>query len=137
MKKLIIILIAATSFNAASAQTSYNSYKKQDRHQVTQTNDNYDYSNQSLPRDYNAYHKTDDHKDYAFNSPYNRNEDQNRQGQYDQADRRYDQKIRDYQNDRSIKASERNRRNNDAQQERQRSRAGGVVGFLLGVLVSH
>ncbi len=59
--------------------------------------------------------------------------------------RQYDQKINGYKNDRSLSARERERRINEAQQERQRALAGfgtgavagGVVGFLLGVLVSH
>lgn len=144
MKKLIIILIAAISFNAASAQSKNDSYKKQDRKQVTQTKDNHNYNDQSSSNGY-AYNNSNNNRDYAYNNNKGKNDDRDRQAQYDRVNRQYDQRINEYRNDRSINSRERDRRINEAQRERQRSLAGfgtgavagGVVGFLLGVLVSH
>ncbi len=153
MKKLLIILIAAVSFNAASAQSRNGSYQKKDRKQVTQTKDNHNYNDQSRSKDY-AYNNSDYNKDYAYNdnsndrrynTNYGKNDDHNRQAEYDRINHDYDQRINQYKNDRSMSWRERERRIYEAQQERQRSLtrfgtgavAGGVVGFLLGVLVSH
>lgn len=133
MKKLIIILIAAVSFNAASAQSWNDSYRKQDRKQVTQARDNHNYNDQS-------------HSNvYAYNNNNSQNYDRNRQAEYDRVNRQYDQRIVSYRNDRSLSAHDRDRRIHDAELERQQSLrpfgggaiVGGIAGFLLGVLVSH
>lgn len=132
MKKLIIILIAAVSFNAASAQSMNASYHKQDRKQVIQTRDPRNYNNQSYSKDY----------------AYNNNEqkfDRNRQADYDRINQQYDQRINGYRNDRSLSAYDRDKRIHAAEMERQQSLrsfggvaiVGGIAGFLLGVLVSH
>ncbi|HUZ61676.1 MAG TPA: hypothetical protein VMU83_23060 [Hanamia sp.] len=131
MKKLIIILIAAISFNAASAQSRNASYRQQDRKQVTQTRDNHNYNNQSHS------------KDYAYNN--GQKYDRNRQVEYDRINQQYDQRINGYRNDRSINTYQRDRRIRAAEIERQQSLrsfgggaiVGGIAGFLLGVLVSH
>jgi hypothetical protein len=144
MKKLIIIIIAAISFNAASAQSRNGTYKKQDRGQVTQAKNNHNYNDQSGSNGY-AYNNSHNNRDYAYNNNYGKNDDRDRQAQYDRVNRQYDQRINEYDNDRSINSRERYRRINEAQQERQRSLAGfgtgavagGVVGFILGALVSH
>jgi len=132
MKKLIIILVAAVSFNAASAQNMNASYRQQDRRQVVQTRDDHNYNDQ--------YHSND----YAFNNRGQKN-DRNRQVEYDRVNQQYDQRINGYRNDRSINAYERDRRIRAAEMERQQSLrsfgggaiVGGIAGFLLGVLVSH
>lgn len=132
MKKLIIILIAAVSFNAASAQSRNDRYQQQDRKQVTQTRDNQNYHDQ--------YHSND----YAYNNNRQK-DDRNRQAEYDRINRQYDQRINGYRNDRSINVYERDRRIHEAEQQRQQSLKsfgggaiiGGIAGFLLGVLVTH
>ena len=144
MKKLIILLIASVSFNVASAQSRNDSYKNQDRKQVSQTTATHNYYDQSSSNDY-AYNNSNNNRDYAYNNNKGHNDNRYRQAGYDRLNRQYDQKINDYKNDRSISGKERDRRINEAQDERQRSLAGfgtgavagGVVGFLLGVVVSH
>lgn len=133
MKKLIIILIAAVSFNAASAQSKNASYHKQDRKQITQTRDTRNYSDQSYS------------KDYAYNNNSGQKYDHNRQADYDRINKQYAQRINGYRNDRSLSAFDRDRRIHTAEMERQQSLksfgggaiVGGIAGFLLGVLVSH
>lgn len=129
MKKLIIILIAAVSFNAASAQ----SWNSNNRKQVIQTKDNRHYNDQS-------------HSNvYAYNNNNGQKYDRNRQAEYDRISHQYDQRINGYRNDRSLSAFERNRRIHEAEMEKQQSLksfgggaiVGGIAGFLLGVLVSH
>jgi len=137
MKKLIIILIAAISFNAASAQSRDNGYQRHDRWQVTQNNN----------RSYNDQHRSND---YGYNNNNNNNNnqwknDRDRQAAYDHMNNQYDQRIDGYRNDRSLSPYKRDRQIRQAEQERQQqSRSfgtgaivGGVAGFLLGVLVSH
>ena len=133
MKKLIIILVAAVSFNAASAQNMNAAYHQQDRRQVLQTRDNHNYNDQ--------YHSND----YAYNNNRGQNMDRDRQADYNRINQQYDQRMNGYRNDRSINAFERDRRIHAAEMERQQSLrpfgggaiVGGVAGFLLGVLVSH
>ncbi|MEO6837474.1 MAG: hypothetical protein ABI261_08725 [Ginsengibacter sp.] len=133
MKKLIIILIAAVSFNAASAQSWDNSNRKQDRKQITNTGDTRNYNDQSYS------------KDYAYNNNNGQKYDRKFQADYDRINHQYDQRIYGYRNDRSINTIERDRRIRAAEMERQQSLksfgggaiVGGVAGFLLGVLVSH
>jgi hypothetical protein len=132
MKKLMIILIAALSFNAASAQNRDNSYNSQDRYQVNQTNDR-GYNN-------NQHQSTD----YAYNNNRGRDDDRNRQGAYDR-NQQYDQRINGYRNDRSLSRYERARRTNEVEHERQQKSGafgkglvvGGIAGVLLGVLIGH
>jgi hypothetical protein len=134
MKKLIIILIAAISFSAASAQSWNSSRYTKDRRQVTQ-NDSRNYNNANRSND------------YAYNDNNNNQwkNDRDREGAYNRMNRQYDQKIDGYRNNRSLSSNERNRRIREAEQERQQqSRSfgtgaiiGGVAGFLLGVLASH
>lgn len=133
MKKLIIILVAAVSFNAASAQNMNASYRQQDRRQVAQTRDDHNYNDQ--------YHSND----YGYNNNRSQRIDRNRQEDYNRINQQYDQKINSYRNDRSINVYDRDRRIHEAEMERQQSVnsfgggaiVGGVAGFLLGVLVSH
>lgn len=133
MKKLIIILIAAISFNAASAQIRNDSYHTPGRRQVTQTRDNSNYNDQ---------HRSND---YAYNKNNGRNDDRNRQAVYDRMNQQYDQRINGYRNDRSLSRYDRDRRIHEAEQERQQqSRSfgtglvvGGIAGLLLGVLAGH
>lgn len=130
MKKLIIILIAAVSFNVASAQSRNDRYQQQDRKQVTQTRDNQNYAHSN---------------DYAYNNNHGQTIDRNRQVEYDHMNRQYNQRIQLYRNDRSLSAFDRDRRIHEAEQERQQSLksfgggaiVGGVAGFLMGVLVTH
>ena len=132
MKKLIVILIAAISFSAVSAQSRDNSHYMQDRRQVTQR-DNHNYNNANRSND------------YAYNNNNQWKNDRDRQNAYDRMNKQYDQKINGYRNDRSLGANERDRRIREAGQERQQQSKsfgtgaiiGGVAGFLLGVLVSH
>jgi DUF4097 and DUF4098 domain-containing protein YvlB len=132
MKKLIIILIAAISFSAASAQSRNNSHYTQDRRQVTQKDS----------RNYNNANRSNDH---AYNNNNQWKNDRDRRNAYDGMNKQYDQKINGYRNDRSLSANERDRRIREAEQERQQQSKsfgtgaiiGGVAGFLLGVLVSH
>ncbi|MEO9032573.1 MAG: hypothetical protein ABI285_04975 [Ginsengibacter sp.] len=132
MKKLIIILVAAFSLSAASAQSRNDSYSKQDRYPVNQTKDNRYNSQQNYSND------------YAYNSK-GRNDDRSRQADYDRMNQQYDQKINGYRNNRSLNTYERDRRINLVDQERQqRSRSfgsgvavGGIAGLLLGVLIGH
>lgn len=133
MKKLIIILIAAVSFNAASAQSRNDHYQQQDRKAVTQSRDNQNYHNQ--------YHSND----YAYNNNSGQKNDRNRLADYDRINRQYDQRINVYRNDRSISVYERDRRIHEVELQRQQSLksfgggaiVGGIAGFLLGVLVAH
>ena len=133
MKKLIIILIAAVSFNAASAQGWNDSHRKQNRNQVTQTRDTRNYNEQSYS------------KDYAYNNNNGQKYDRNRQADYDRVNQQYDQRINGYRNDRSLSGYDRDRRIHGAEMERQQSLrpfgggaiVGGIAGFILGVLVSH
>jgi Ni/Co efflux regulator RcnB len=132
MKKLIIILIAAISFNAVSAQ-SRDSYTKEDHGQATQT------------RDDNRYNNRQPSKAYAYNSNYGRDNDRNRREEYDRVNRQFDKKIEAYRNDRSLNPYERDRRINEAGQQRQQALcsfgngaiAGGVAGLLSGILTGH
>ncbi len=129
MKKLLIILIAAVSFNAASAQSRNGSYQKKDRKQVTQTKNNHNYEDQSRAKDH-AYNNSDHNKEYAYNdnsndrrynTNYGKNDDRNRQAEYDRINYDYNQRIDQYKNDHSLSARERERRIYKAQQERQRA----------------
>jgi|SRR6185437_356729 len=132
MKKLIIVLIAAVSFNVASAQSRNDHYQQQDRKQITQSRDNQKYAQSHS-------------NDYAYNNNHGQTIDRNRQATYDRINRQYDQRIILYRNDRSLSAHDRDRRIHDAEMERQQSLrsfgggaiVGGVAGFLLGVLVTH
>jgi Ni/Co efflux regulator RcnB len=131
MKKLIIILIAAMCFGAVSAQ-SRDSYRRDDRRQVTQTRDNHNYN---MQRDNN----------YADNGKYGRNNDRDCQEAYDRMNREYDKRIDGYRNDRSFSTYERDRKIREAEQERQQAIrsfgngvvTGGVVGLVLGILIGH
>ena len=134
MKKLIIILITAISFNAASAQSRNSSRYSQDRRQAMQ-NDSRNYNNANRSNDY-AYDNNNNHQ---------WKNDRDRQDAYDRMNRQYDQKIDGYRNNRSLSSNERNRRIREAERERQQQSKsfgtgaiiGGVAGFLLGVLASH
>ncbi len=131
MKKLIVILIAAISFNAASAQSRNDSYRKQDR-QVVQTRDDHNYNMQR-------------NDDYAYNNNYSRDNDRNRQEEYDRMNKEYDKRIEGYRNDRWLSNKDRDRKIREAEQERQRAVrsfgngviTGGVVGLVLGILIGH
>jgi hypothetical protein len=131
MKKLIIILIAAVSFSAASAQSRNYSYQKQDRWQVTQ-------------RDSRNYNDQQGSNDYAYNNNNGWKNDRDLQEAYDRMNRQYDQRIDGYRNDRSLGRAQRNRKIREAEDERQQQSKsfgtgaiiGGVAGFLLGVLTS-
>ena len=137
MKKLIVILVAALSFTAASAQNRKDSYNRQDRYQVTQSQDN--------------RYNTDQHRsnDYAYNNDYDynkeRNDDRGRQADYDRMNQQYDQRTDGYINDRSPSGHERDGRIWGAgQQRQQKSKAfgnglviGGIAGLLIGVLSGH
>ena len=136
MKKLIIILIAALSFTAASAQSRKDSYNRPDRNQVNQTRDN-GYNN-------DLRHSSD----YAYNNnnAYNKGRnDRSRQATYDHMNQQYDQRIDGYRNDRSLGSFERDRRIKEAEQERQeKSKSfgngiviGGIAGLLIGILAGH
>ncbi len=107
MKKLIIILIAAISFNAASAQSRNNSFYAQDRRQVTQQDNRYysDNANRS--------------NDYAYNNNNQWKNDRDRQDAYDRMHGQHDQNINGYRNDRSFSAYARDRRMREGGQERQ------------------
>jgi Ni/Co efflux regulator RcnB len=130
MKKLIIILIAALSFNAVSAQNRNASYS--DRHQATQVRDNWN-NNQDRSRD------------YAYNNNGRRNDQNNRQAEYDHMNQQYDQRISGYRNDRSLNSYERQRRINDAEKERQQKVKsfgtgvviGGLAAILLGAIIGN
>ena len=128
----MIILIAAVSFNAASAQSRNDRYQQQDRKQVTQSRDNQNYAQNHS-------------NGYAYNNNHGQKNDRNRQVEYDRINRQYDQRINGYRNDRSLSAHDRDRRIRGAEMERQQSLksfgggaiVGGIAGFLLGVLVTH
>lgn len=144
MKKLIILLISSAFFNIASAQSRNDSYKNQDHKQLSQTTATHNYYDQSSSNGY-AYDNSNNNRDYAYKNNKGQNDNRYRQAGNDRLNRQYDQKINDYKNDRLISGKERDLRINEDQHERQRSLAGfgtgavagGVVGFLLGVLVSH
>ncbi len=137
MKKLIIILIAALSFTAASAQSRKDSYNRPDHNQVNQTWDN-GYNNDQ--------HRSNDYA-YNNNNAYNkgRNDDRSRQAAYDHMNQQYDQRIDGYRNDRSLGSFERDRRIKEAEQERQEKSksfgngivTGGIAGLLIGILAGH
>lgn len=130
MKKLIIILVAAISFNAASAQSRNDRYQQQDHRRVTQARDNQNYA---------QYHPNN----YSYNN--GQKYDRKHQAEYDRINRQYDQRINKYRNDRSLSAYDRDRRIHEAELERQQSLksfgggaiVGGIAGFLLGALVTH
>ncbi len=132
MKKLIIILIAAFSLSAASAQSMNDNYNKQDRYQVNQTRDNRYNSQQNRSNDYSY-------------SNQSRNDDRRRQVDYDRMNQQYDQKINGYRSERSMSNFVRDRRINQVEQERQQRSGsfgsgvaiGGIAGLLLGVLIGH
>ena len=128
MKKLIIILIAAMSFGAVSAQ-SRDDYRRQDRQ--TQTNDYNNYSAQrSNSNEYNNY---------------NRDNDRNRREAYDHMNQEYDQRVAECRNDRSLSRRERDRKIREIEQERQASMrsfgngaiVGGIAGLVVGLLIGH
>ena len=130
MKKLIVIAIAALSFSAASAQYRDDNHNWQDRNQQ---------SNQQKGDWYNK----DQHQsnDYA----YGRNNDRNRQAEFDRMNNQYDQRINNYRNDRSLTRFERDGKIRECEQERQQQTkglgkgliVGGVAAILLGAILSH
>ena len=132
MKKLLIILIAAVSFSAASAQSSNDRYYRQDRGQVVQQD----------TRNYNGQRQSND---YSYNNNNGWKNDRDQQADYDRMNQQHDQRNDGYRNDRQIRTYGRDReiRNVDIRRpQASRSLAtgtiiGGVAGFLLGVLVSH
>lgn len=132
MKKLLIILIAAVSFSAASAQSSNDRYYRQDRGQVMQQD----------TRNYGDQRQSDG---YAYNNNNGWKNDRDRQAGYGPINQQYDQRIDRYRNDHTFRPYERDNNIRGAEFGRQpQSRAigtgtiiGGVAGFLLGVLVSH
>lgn len=129
MKKLIIIAIAVLSFSAASAQNRDDNHNRQDRYQATQQKDNWFNKDQHQSNDY----------------AYGRNNDRNRQADYDRMNKQYDQRINDYRNDRSLNRFERDRKIRECEQERQQQTkgfgkgliVGGVAAILLGAILSH
>lgn len=137
MKKLLVILIAALSFTAASAQNREDSYNRQDRYQGNQIRDN---------RYPNDQHRSNDYV-YNNNNAYNRDrsDDHSREAGYDRMNRQYDQRTNGYGNDRSLGGYERNGRTSEAEHGRhQKSKAfgngmivGGIAGVLIGVLAGH
>jgi len=140
MKKLLVIAIAAFSFTAASAQNGNDNYR-QDRYPVDQRNDGW-YNKQ--PDDH-GYGRDDDRNRQSNDHGYGRNDDRNRQAAFDRMNRDYDQRINGYRSDRSMNRYERDRRIREAEMERQQqSRSfgkgmvvGGVVGLILGAVLSH
>lgn len=132
MKKLIVILIAAISFNAASAQ-SRDSYRKEDRGRATQTRDDRKYNDQQRPNT------------YAYNNNYGHDNDRDRREEYDRVNKQFDNRIELYRNDRSLSSYERDRRIHDVEQERQQALcsfgngaiSGAAAGLLLGLLIGH
>jgi len=136
MKKLIVILIAALSFSAASAQSRKDSYNRPDRNQVNQAWDNRYNNDQQRSNDY-AYNNNAYGKD--------RNSDRSRQENYNRMNQQYDQRIDGYRNDRSLGNYERGHRINEVEQERQEKSnsfgngmvIGGIAGLLIGILARH
>ncbi len=156
MKKLIIILIAAISMNAASAQSRNSSYRNDDHGKVMQK-DNRNYNDQRNSKDY-AYNnknqsKNDDRNEWrnGNKNEWNndgRNEwksDRDRQEAYDRMNRDYDQRIDGYRKDRLLSPYERDRKIRKAQQEREQSSksfgtgliVGGIAALLVGILAGH
>ena len=133
MKKLIIILAAVLSINAASAQDRNDKYNDHDRYQATQTNNNWNGHNQGQ------------WKDQAYNNNDKRNDQYNRQAEYDRMNQQYDQRINGYRNDRSLSSFERQRRINDVERERQQKQksfgkaliVGGIAAIVLGAIFSN
>ena len=136
MKKLIVILIAALSFSAASAQSRKDSYNRPDRNQVNQARDNRYNNDQQRSNDY-AYNNNAYGKD--------RNSDRSRQENYNRMNQQYDKRIDGYRNDRSLGNYERGHRINEVEQERQEKSnsfgngmvIGGIAGLLIGILARH
>lgn len=138
MKKLIIILTAVMSFNAATAQNRNGGYNNgNDRHQQTQVQSN---------RDNNGRGQWDDrtYNNNRRNDQYGRNDQYNRQAGYDRMNREYDQQVTVYRNDRSLSQYERQRRINEVERQRQEKAksfgkglvVGGLAAILIGVLAA-
>ncbi|MEO7119473.1 MAG: hypothetical protein ABIY62_00165 [Ginsengibacter sp.] len=132
MKKLFIILIAAASFSAASAQGSNNRYNSQDRSQVTQ-------------RDTRNYNDQRQSNNYAYNNNNGWKNDRDHQVVNDHMNQQYDQRTYGYRNERTARHGDGDRLIKSSEygtQERSRSIGtgaiiGGVAGLLIGVLISH
>lgn len=123
MKKLILILVAAFSLSAASAQNRNDQYNK------GWNNDQWR-----------------DQPSYGNNRVRDNDRDRyNRQADYDRMNRDYDRRINDYRNDRSLSRYERQRRIDDAERERQQKAksfgtgviVGGIAAVILGAIISH
>jgi hypothetical protein len=134
MKKIFtfILFAGALSFNAASAQNRNDPYNDNNRYQVNHQKDNGNHYgwNKSKGRGYNK----DKGRDYDYR----------RQVEYDRMNREYDNRIDGFRKDRTLNRYERNRRIQQAEQERQeKAKAfgtgvvlGGIAAILLGVLIS-
>ncbi len=155
------MLVAAGLFNAASAQSRDGRYNNQDRYPVNQQNDNWNQNGQQQSRDgrynnqdrYPAHQQNDNwnqngqqqSRDYGYNDSRGRNNDYQRQAEYDRMNQQYDQRVNDYRNDRRLNRYERNRRIQQAEYERQQKAksfgtglvVGGIAAIVLGVLFSH
>jgi hypothetical protein len=132
MKKLVIIVLLAMSFGAASAQSWNSANQRKERRQVTErdarnNNDQY-HSNDYAYNDHNLWKNDRDHQ-----ADYGRMNKQN-----DKRSDRYSSghRAHNYNRDKQIWQG--------GQQRQQPSKSfgtgaivGGVAGFLLGVLVSH
>ncbi len=130
MKKLIIILAAVLSVNAASAQSRYDN---RDGYQPAQTRDSWNTNDQ------------DQQRTYGYNDNRRRSDQYRRQAEYDRMNQQYDQRINGYRNDRSLSSYERQRRINDAERERQQKEksfgtgliVGGLAALVLGAIISN
>lgn len=134
MKKLIVLLIAFTSFTAAFSQKGYNQdhsrgYKNQEN-VYKKTSDQYHDRNGWQNRDYQNKH--------AIN-------ERERQMEMDRVNRDYDRRIDSYRHDRSLNRREREQRIRMAEAQRnEKMRSfgtgaiiGAVAGIIIGSLAAH
>ena len=126
MKKILVLLVAVFALSAASfAQRGYDQRGYDNRHEVPYYNNGHSISQ-------NSYGDRN-------NSRY----DRDRQAEWDRINRDYDNRIRDYRNDRRLSRYERDRRIQELERERQIKAnsfgkglaIGGIAGVVLGVIL--
>ncbi len=133
MKKIIVLLIAVTSFTVSFAQQGYNRNQKNNHNQPgyenRKPNDQY---SQNYSKDYG-------YKDFDHNYNDRNYNQRNQQADIDRVNRDYDRRIYTYRNDHSINRYQRDRMIRQAEMERSQkisSFAGGVINHFSDAIYS-
>lgn len=131
MRKFLVLLISMVALGTATfAQNGYDRRGSTDRYGSPYYKEGYNSSKD----------RYDEHKHGRYDNDRYKRE---RRAEWERINRDYDNRIRDYRNDRRMSNYERNRRIQELERERQQKAnsfgkglaIGGIAGVLLGVLI--